>query len=271
MQSNDLRDLVLAGVQWEIAEYPFATAAAVAAATVDATPQRAQSVATPDVIAAPVLPAGTPRVATSIVPPICPTQTMSVETAIAMAARPTDAAALSRMISEFNHPLRGGATNVVLPHVAPNPNGLVIITDVPGVDDDASGNILSGAAGELLDKMIGAIGMSRDMVSILPIVFWRTPGGRSPTDTELSLARPFMNKMLEFMAPRVILTLGTLPASIIAGAALPRGHGVTVTNANGITCVPIFHPNYLMLKPAAKKDAWTALQNVEKLLKSDEK
>ncbi len=262
MSNIDLRDLDLAGVRWELSEYPFATAAAVAAATVSGAPSPA-----PQPASAPVAPAAN-RVATSVVPPVKPVVPMSVETAAAMAARPADMAALNRMISEFNHPLRSAATNVVLPHVAKNPSGLVIVTDVPSADDDASGQILSGAAGELLDKMIAAIGLSRDSVSIVPIVFWRTPGGRTPSDSELALARPFLDRVLELLQPRVILTLGTLPAAIIANASLPRDHGAQTTTDKGTVCVPIYHPNYLMLKPDAKRAAWTALQTVQNLLKS---
>lgn len=264
MADNDLRDLDLAGVRWELSEYPFATAAAVAAATVSASSAPTAAPASPQSASV----SATARVATSIVPPTRPVVPMSVETAAAMAARPADMAALNRMISEFNHPLRAGATNVVLPHAASNPNGLVIVTDVPSADDDASGNVLSGVAGELLDKMIAAIGMSRDNVSIVPIVFWRTPGGRTPNEVEMSLARPFLDKALELLSPRVILTLGTAPASIIANATLPRDHGIQTTTNSGIICMPIYHPNFLMLKPDAKRAAWTALQSVQKLLKS---
>ncbi len=259
----DLRDLTLSGVRWEITDIPMAMMAATRAATIQGggtAPGNASA-----------RPQGTTRTQTSIVPPIAPQQPISVETAVAMAARPGDMAALCRMISEFNHPLRGGATRVVLPHVAPNPNGLIIITDIPGGEDDASGLILSGAAGELLDKMLAAIGMSRDMVSIVPLVFWRTPGGRTPTDQELDLARPFVNRIIEMLNPRFILTLGTLAAARVAGVTLPRGHGMTVMLENGVSVMPIYHPNYLMLKPAAKRDAWIALQTVQNLLKTADK
>ncbi len=276
MQHSDLNDLVLSGIQWEITELPMATInAAIAqkkrdAATAAAAPVNAPAPTMSPADMADISPNLT-RTVTSIVPPSRPVVPMSVDTAVAMASRPGDMDALSRMIAEFNHPLRGGATNVVLPHIAPNPNGLVIITDIPGADDDASGRILSGAAGELLDKMIGAIGMSRDNVSILPLVFWRTPGGRTPTREELDLSRPFVDRCVEMLAPRMILTLGTLPGTEIANVTLPRGHGAVTTLASGVQCVPIFHPNFLILKPASKRDAWDALQNIQKLLKNDEK
>ncbi|MCM1294421.1 MAG: uracil-DNA glycosylase [Muribaculaceae bacterium] len=257
MHDYDLRDLKLAGVQWELTDLPMAVLSA----------QKAMAAPAPASDASRGTPNAAGRVATAIVPPIAPIQTISLDTAVAMAARPVDISSLMRMISEFNHPLRGAATNVVLPSVATNPNGVVIVTDMPGADDDAAATIMSGAAGELLDKMIGAIGMSRESVSIVPMLFWRTPGGRAPTREELDLARPFVDRVLQMLNPRIIITFGTLAASEIAGVTLPRGHGVVVDKDN-IKIIPIFHPNYLLLKPAAKRDAWVALQSVQNLLKN---
>ena len=241
-----LQDLVMAGVQWELGN---------------------TSVGFMEMVAQTNTPSPRTRIA-SVVPPISPTTQMDVETAVAMATRPTTMESLIRMISEFNHPLRGGATNVVVPMVAENPNGLLVISDIPSSDDDASGNILSGAAGELLDKMLMAIGMSRENVSIMPLMFWRTPGGRTPTRIELDLARPFFNKAIELLEPRVILTLGILAASEIAGVDLMKNHGAEVVLSNDIHVFPIYHPNYLILKPGAKGDVWTVLQNVQKMLKN---
>ena len=258
MNEYDLRDLTLAGVQWELTDVPFILSVSSSNNTNVPTPDNNINIHS-DIRT---------RTQTSIVPPIAPTQSMSVATANAMAARPIDMDSLNRMIAEFNHPLRSGATKVVLSHAAPNPNGMVIITDVPSGDDDASGKILSGAAGDLLDKMLAAIKMSRDSVSIVPLIFWRTPGGRAPSRDELDLARPFVNRALELLKPRLILTLGTLSASEIGGVSLPRGHGVINELPDGTQMMPIFHPNYLLLKPAAKRDAWNALQTVEKLLKT---
>lgn len=266
MQSNDLRDLALAGVNWELNDVPMAMM------TSKASPQPEkrdiQSAKTNPIADAASIGTGAGRVAATVVPPIAPIQPMSVATAIAMAARPIDMQALNRMIAEFGHPLRAAATNVVLPWVAPNPNGMIIITDMPGSDDDATGRVLSGAAGELLDKMLTAIGMTRENVSIFPMLFWRTPGGRTPSREEIELARPFVGRAIELLQPKIILTLGTLPAMEIAGATLAKAHGAPVKLSGGAVCVPIYHPNFLMLKPAAKRDAWTALQNVQNLLKT---
>ncbi len=252
MGFSSLQELYMSGVQWEITDTPLVRANIQTQPSPQ--PQSAQS--------------GSANRTACIVPPIAPAAPISVETVESMANRPNDINALNRMIAEFNHPLRTSATNPVLIHVAPNPNGLIIVTDIPSADDDATGSILSGAHGEMLDKMINAIGMSRDNVSIMPMLFWRTPGGRTPTGDEIALARPFVNRALELIKPRAILTLGSIPASEIANINLGRAHGVPVTQENGTIIMPIYHPNYLMLKPTAKRDVWNALQNLQILLKS---
>ena len=243
MYNSDLRDLELAGVRWELTEQSVTGNSAHTAPATHAT-----------------------RTPTMVVPPIAPLADASVDTAVAAAARPTDIASLRRMIGEFMHPLRMASTNAVLP-MGPDNAEIAIITDVPGPDDDATGRVMSGAAGELLDKMLGAIGISRDNVCILPLVFWRTPGGRSASRMELDLARPFVDRTIELTRPRVVITLGTCAAAEFAGAKLPADHGKPITR-DEYTIVPIYHPNYLILKPAAKRDAWDALQTVQKLLKS---
>jgi DNA polymerase len=247
MDNHMLRDLVLAGVRWELTE----------------TPQR------PDIPRTPVqqtFQTNTPKTDNPvIIPPVAP---ISLDTVKSMVMRPSDTDSLIRMIGEFNHPLKAGATNTVLPNIAKNPNGLLIITDLPSTDDDLSGNILSGNAGEMTDKMLNAIGMSRESVSIIPLIFWRTPGGRTPSREELDLSMPFVNKLLEMISPRVIITFGTLATTEITKSNLSDVHGTEITDDSGRIIVPMYHPNYLILKPSAKKDVWEALQNVQKLLKN---
>lgn len=244
--NEQIQDLIMAGVKWELSD--ISTGFKDEMSVVSSAMKK--------------------RVATSVVPPIAPAAPVDSDTVAAMAMRPTTTDALGRMILEFNHPLRGGVTNVVVPHVAQNPSGLMVITDIPSSDDDASGNILSGAAGELFDKMMAAIGLSRDTIHITPILFWRTPGGRTPTREEIDLGRPFVSRFIELTEPRIIITLGAISASEIAGTDLMRNHGANKTINNGINVFSIYHPNYLMLKPSMKQDVWTVLQTVQKLLKS---
>ncbi len=243
-----LQDLNMAGVVWELTE----TAAVL---TTKKTPtQQTFHDATNKIAVRPV-----------IIPPAAP---ISLETVKSMVMRPNDIDSLVRMVMEFNHPLRGGAQNVVMPNIAQNPNGLVIITDMPRSEDDASGKILSGMAGEMIDKMLNAIEMSRDCVSIIPLVFWRTPGERSPSREELDLVRPFIDKMLEMLKPKIVITLGTLATEEIGKTNLATNHGTEIVSDFGYKIIPMFHPNYLILKPSAKKVVWDTLQNVQKMLKN---
>ena len=244
---DNLIDLDLAGVRWELSDTPVIVGAGNTKETIPATNRTST---------------------TMVVPPISPIAPMSLETAESMAMRPSEVNALIRMIGEFNHPLRSGATNVVLPHLASNPNGVLIITDIPGSDDDATGNVLSGAAGELMDKMLGAIGMTREEVSIVPLLFWRTPGGRSATRNELDLSRPFVNRLIEFISPNIIVTLGDLAAMEIGAINLSRSHGFISEMAGNIKIVPIYHPNYILLKPDIKRDVWNTLQTIQNMLKN---
>lgn len=254
MNIDALRDLELAGVKWEISDTPLALRCARPA------PQAAPA----GPVATPVPAARGPQ---NVVPAAAP---LSPDAAVAAANGATDIPALCRAIADFNHPLRAMARQVVLPHIG-TPGDLMIVTDIPGADDDASGQILTGPAGELMDKMLSAIGLSRAQTTIVPLVFWRTPGGRTPTDEELKLARPLVNRLIELAPPRVILTLGTLAAAQMGGRTLPREHGTVATLDGGITVMPIYHPNFLILKPDAKRDVWTALQVVQNLLKDVKK
>lgn len=247
MINHALQDLSMAGVCWELSEE--ATKQVVKQKPIQQSFQTNQ--------------AKTEN--TVIIPPTAP---ISLATVKSMVERPENPEALIRMVAEFNHPLRSGATNVVLPNIATNPNGLLIITDMPSSDDDLSGQILSGNAGDMVDKMLSAIEMSRENVSVVPLLFWRTPGGRTPTREELDLSKPFVDKLIQMINPRVIITFGTLATTEISGCSLNDAHGQEITNNIGIIVVPMYHPNYLILKPSAKRDVWSALQNVQKLLKN---
>lgn len=247
MKCDALQDLCLAGVRWELTEMPAKQD--IQRAPVQQNFQNSDQKSDKNVI----------------VPPVAP---ISLDTVKSMVTRPSDIESLVRMVGEFNHPLKSCATNTVLPNIATNPNGLLIITDLPSTDDDLSGRILSGNAGEMTDKMLNAVGMGRESVSIIPILFWRTPGGRGPSREEIDLSMPFVEKMIEMLAPRVIITFGTLATTEITKSNLSDVHGAEIRDAAGRIIVPMYHPNYLILKPSAKKDVWVALQNVQKLLKN---
>lgn len=244
MGINSLRDLFLAGVKWELTENLNGPA-----------PTENIKSDNPIIMSQ-----------TTIVPPVAPINTDAAVKGAAMAAKKaTDFDSLNSAIQNTAHPLQRLSKNTVLPNLTSK--SLMIITDFPSVDDDDSGQLLTGAAGQLLDKMLGAIGMNRAGISMIPLVFWRPPGGRTPTDEELEISRPFVHRAIELAEPTAILTLGTLAAFEIAGAKLPAGHGKPAElkpndTDSAIRVIPIFHPNYMLLKPEAKKPVWEALQNL---------
>ncbi|MDR0726482.1 MAG: uracil-DNA glycosylase [Rickettsiales bacterium] len=254
MGLNSLRDLELSGVRWELSENQGLTG-----------PSKKQNTISQEssvIEAAPSTPAGSSTASDTMIPALRP---VVLSSAVESANGAADTTALCTAISAFNHPLKQFVKNTVLPHFTNS--DLLIITDAPGADDDDNAKILTGAAGELMNKMLSAIGLSRDNVSIVPLVFWRTPGGRTASREELDLAKPFVDRALSLLKSKAILTLGILTASEIANAKLPKDHGNLFATVDGIPVFPIYHPNYLMLKVDAKKDAWEALQKLEKLLK----
>ena len=134
-----LQDLNMAGVVWELSEN------ATALATKKAPTQQTFNDAMTKNTTRPV-----------IIPPAAP---ISLETVKSMVVRPNDIDSLVRMVMEFNHPLRGGAQHVVMPNIAQNPNGLVIITDMPRSEDDASGKILSFIRGPISRDLLLFVGL----------------------------------------------------------------------------------------------------------------
>jgi DNA polymerase len=250
MKNGDLRDLVLAGVRWELREAQFPTS--------EELKEKSEELDSADKTHHSTLITHH----SGAIAPIAPVSAPDV-------AGVNDTQSLVRAISDFNHPLKQFAKNTVLPRLTTDDRRLLIITDSPSADDDESGQVLSGAAGALMDKMLAAIGLSRADVSILPMVFWRTAGGTSPSKNDLDLARPFVNRAIELLRPAAILTLGTLAASEIANAKLPADHGkqLSVTSDQlSVPVIPIFHPNYILLKPDTKKVVWEALQKLQRLL-----
>lgn len=292
--NHSLQDLVLAGIKWELSE----TSSPLRKEGEERADKSARKDETPEIpIPAPAVKpqniACHPELQRRVVPPTRPVEiSAALLDAVNCANGACDAGSLCAAICGFDHPLRAFA-NTVAPafaiHLRQNSGGqespadknLIIITDMPTSDDDACGKIMAGGAGELLDKMLSAIGMARESVSIVPLVFWRTPGGRTPAREEMDLCRPFVMQAIKIACGvtgdrkqvtgvnPIVLTLGTLAAAEIANAKLPADHGKefpVTCHLSPVTVIPIWHPNYLLLKPDAKKDVWAALQKVLQIM-----
>ena len=138
---------------------------------------------------------------------------------------------------------------------------IMLIGEAPGAEEDRQGKPFVGRSGQLLDRMLGAIGLDRTKVYIANTVPWRPPGNRTPTPEEMALCLPFLHRQVELVAPRVVVTLGG-PAmqtifSTTTGIIKMRGKWSAVSIGNqAVEAMPTLHPSYLLRNPPAKHQAW---------------
>ena len=148
---------------------------------------------------------------------------------------------------------------------------LMIIGEAPGRDEDIEGKPFVGRAGQLLDRMLAAIGVDESRVHITNIVYWRPPGNRTPTPQEAQVCRPFLERQIELVAPSVIMLLGG-PAmkhllDLQDGIMRVRGKWRRIAIASHeVQAMPTLHPAYLLRTPAAKRLAWRDLLLVKEEL-----
>lgn len=146
---------------------------------------------------------------------------------------------------------------------------LLVIGEAPGREEDAAGLPFVGRAGQLLDKMLAAIGRSRKTDTLISnVVYWRPPGNRTPTQVELAICRPFVDRLIEITCPKAVLLAGGAPTQALLGlTSITRARGTwrTIETAGGarVEALPIFHPAFLLRQPAQKRLAWADLLSLE--------
>jgi DNA polymerase len=140
---------------------------------------------------------------------------------------------------------------------------LMFVGEGPGADEDAQGEPFVGRAGQLLNKIIEAIGLRRDQVYIANVVKCRPPENRTPLPDEVATCSPFLLRQIAAIRPRVIVCLGTPAAQSILGTreTITRLRG-TFHDLGGIRVMPTFHPAYLLRNPAAKREVWEDMKQV---------
>jgi DNA polymerase len=148
---------------------------------------------------------------------------------------------------------------------------LMIIGEAPGRDEDLAGKPFVGRAGKLLDKMLAAIGLSEPDVHITNIVYWRPPGNRTPTPQESLACRPFLERQIELVAPKIIVAAGGAAAKELfattEGITRLRGKWREITiGERKIAAIATLHPAYLLRTPAAKHHAWSDLLQIKSRL-----
>lgn len=141
---------------------------------------------------------------------------------------------------------------------------VMFVGEGPGAEEDAQGRPFVGAAGQLLDRMIAAMGYRREDVYIANIVKCRPPKNRTPLPDEMSCCIPFLLRQIGIVRPKVIVSLGATAFTGLLGpgaGALSRSRGAW-REFRGIPLMPTFHPAYLLRVPAAKRAVWEDLKNV---------
>lgn len=162
-------------------------------------------------------------------------------------------------------PLKATATNLCLYDGNPEAK-VMIIGEAPGGQEDRQGKPFVGPAGQLLDRMLAAIGLDRSHVYITNLLFWRPPGNRNPTPAEIAVCLPFLERQVELLEPKLLLLTGGMSAKTL----LNRSQGILKLRGrwddyrhprlgNPIPALPTLHPAYLLRQPAQKREAWRDL------------
>jgi DNA polymerase len=151
---------------------------------------------------------------------------------------------------------------------------LMLIGEAPGRDEDIEGRPFVGRSGQLLDKILAAIGLDRTSVYIANVIPWRPPGNRTPTPHETQICRPFIERQIELVNPQVLVHLGGASAKTLLdtseGILRLRGNWRSYTTASGtvIPAMPTLHPAYLLRTPNHKKLAWRDFLEVKMKLRA---
>jgi uracil-DNA glycosylase family 4 len=162
--------------------------------------------------------------------------------------------------------LHSTRTNIVFGIGSAQPD-LVFVGEGPGAEEDEQGKPFVGRAGQLLTKMIEAMGLTRDDVYIANVVKCRPPGNRNPEEDEIAACSPFLENQLKVLKPKVICTLGAFATQTL----LKTDEKISKLRGRfhpyeGIQLMPTYHPAYLLRNPAEKKATWDDIQMIMKEL-----
>ncbi|KPN63744.1 DNA polymerase [Aliiroseovarius crassostreae] len=189
------------------------------------------------------------------------------------AARAQDLEALRAALEAFDGcDLKKGARNTVLADGNPAAR-VMIIGEAPGRDEDIQGKPFVGRAGGLLDRMFAAINMgrtaalSKNALYITNVMPWRPPQNRDPSPEEMAMMVPFLQRHVQLVAPELIVLMGNTPCQAVLGKrGITRMRG-RWEEAWHKPVLPMFHPAYLLRNPAAKREAWADLLELQARLR----
>jgi uracil-DNA glycosylase len=197
--------------------------------------------------------------------PIAPPD--AVETAaLKLAAASPDLETLRSKLNEFEGcALKRTATQLVFADGAPG-SAIMFVGEAPGGEEDRIGRPFVGRAGQLLDRMLNAVGLDRGQVYIANVVPWRPPGNRTPTLQETQACLPFIRRQIELADPEALVCLGGSAAQTLLGVkgGIMRARGAWFTyqceNGRLIRALAMLHPAYLLRQPAQKRFAWADMR-----------
>jgi uracil-DNA glycosylase len=159
-------------------------------------------------------------------------------------------------------PLKATATTLVFADGNPRA-AVMLVGEAPGSDEDRQGKPFVGVSGQLLDRMLHAVGLDRETVYISNIIPWRPPGNRTPTAQEVAQCLPFIRRHIELVQPRVIVLLGGVAVKALlettAGITRIRGQWQTLALSGlpaPVPVLPTYHPAFLLRSPLQKRFAW---------------
>jgi len=194
-----------------------------------------------------------------------------------LAASAVDLAALRSIIGEFDGcGLKRTATQLVFADGAPGAL-VMLVGEAPGGDEDRLGRPFVGRAGQLLDRMLKAVGLDRSRVYIANVVPWRPPGNRTPTLQETQICLPFIRRQIELAKPKILVCLGGSSAQTLLGVkgGIMRARGswfaYRCEGGGEIRAFAMLHPAYLLRQPSQKRLAWSDLRALARELKALER
>jgi DNA polymerase len=183
------------------------------------------------------------------------------------AAEATTLPELRTAIANFDgSALRDTATNLVFIEGDPA-CGLLLVAEAPNADADRAGSPFAGAVGAYLEHMLRSVGLDRGAVCLAPLIPWRPPGDRPPSQAEIATCLPFLQRLIALVAPRRMVALGPLPARALLGAMPIRRHAppvwldATIPGcAAPIPTLPMPSPAILLCVPTQRRSAWADLR-----------
>jgi uracil-DNA glycosylase len=226
--------------------------------------------------AAPPVRAPTPLRA-PVAPPRAPVPLESpqlVEDARALAERCTSLAELEAAVRAFEGcALKRTAKNTVFADGTPGAP-VMIVGEAPGADEDRLGKPFVGVSGQLMDRMMATVGLTREGgFYITNILFWRPPGNRTPTLAEQAMCLAFTRRHIELAQPKLLILAGGVAAKAVLdtteGIMRLRGKWASYRLGDGteLPTMPTFHPAYLLRTPASKRQSWQDLLAIDRKLK----